>query len=182
MFVYPQSGELRGFTLVEMLVVIAIIGLLVGISVPVLSNAGRAAKHTACAANLHGVGIAFHAYLSQSGGVMPHAATLPSLGISDHPSIAKVLRRDLENTNALLCPAEPNAVGERYFDTEGSSYEYNTRLGGRTVEQTFLSKRFGTTNVFVMFDYESFHGDDGRPGSRNYLFADGHVGDLGSGG
>jgi prepilin-type processing-associated H-X9-DG protein len=29
-----------------------------------------------------------------------------------------------------------------------------------------------------MNDYEPFHGPPGTPGAANYLFADGHVGDL----
>lgn len=51
-----------GFSLIEMLVVIAIISLLMAILMPVLSQARQQAHRTACAANLRQVGIAIHLY------------------------------------------------------------------------------------------------------------------------
>lgn len=122
------------------------------------------------------------AYLSVNNDRLPHAAALPSARASQYPGIAEVLARDLDDPEALLCASDARPGGGRYFDTEGSSYAYNHMLGGQRVEQTFLSERFGDSNVFVMYDYRPFHGEAGEPGSTNYLFADGHVGDLGSGG
>ncbi len=177
------SARMRpsGFSLVELLVVIAVIGILIGIAIPAITKAKVVAKRSACAGNLHGVGVAFQAYLITNGDRMPYAAVLPSTGDSQYPGIAQTLSDDLDNPKALLCPADKKPGGGRYYDTEGSSYQYNTHLGGQTVEQTFLSEHFGDMNVFIMYDYRPFHGEAGKAGSTNYLFADGHVGDLGSG-
>jgi prepilin-type N-terminal cleavage/methylation domain-containing protein len=51
-----------GFTLIELLVVVAIIALLIAILLPSLARAKAQAKKTACASNLHQIGIALNTY------------------------------------------------------------------------------------------------------------------------
>jgi prepilin-type N-terminal cleavage/methylation domain-containing protein len=51
-----------GFTLVELLVVIAVLSLLMAILMPMLSQARQQARRAACAANLRQVGMAIHLY------------------------------------------------------------------------------------------------------------------------
>ncbi len=165
----------RAFTLVELLIVIGIIGLLVGVLYPALSQAMVMARRTTCATNLHDAGAAMQLYLHEFNQVMPVAAQLPSAHLNEDPPIAKVLKPYLATPEVLRCPSDTERT---YFRTEGSSYEYNSALGGCEVGQSFLSRRFGEDVTPVMYDYESFHGQDTKPGSRNYLFADGHVGDL----
>lgn len=58
----------RAFTLVELLVVVAIIALLLGILLPALSQAKLAAKRTACLANMRGLTVAHAAYMAEFGG------------------------------------------------------------------------------------------------------------------
>lgn len=53
----------RGFTLIEMLVVIAIIGLLAGLLLPALAAARRAARRTKAKAEAHQITTAWKAYL-----------------------------------------------------------------------------------------------------------------------
>jgi len=78
----------HGFTLVELLVVSAIIGLLVALLLPAIQAARESARRTQCVNNLHQIGVAmtsFHdangqfpsAFLSRPGGVMglPDAET-----------------------------------------------------------------------------------------------------------
>ena len=61
----------KGFTLVELLVVIALLALLLSILMPVLSQTRHQARRAACAANLRQVGVAVHLYAQDYDDTIP---------------------------------------------------------------------------------------------------------------
>jgi prepilin-type N-terminal cleavage/methylation domain-containing protein/prepilin-type processing-associated H-X9-DG protein len=52
----------RGFTLVELLVVMAIVGVLVALLLPAVQSARESARRTSCANNLHQIGVALQSF------------------------------------------------------------------------------------------------------------------------
>jgi len=162
----PPSGrpEEKGFTLIELLVVIGIITVLAALILAAVDGARRSANRVSCVSNLRQVGAGLTVYLGQNER-MPTLTNMPSLGLNDLPTMATVI--ECGSREVFRCPADHMG----YFENEESSYEWNAHQNG-TVP--------GSGGGFwrqdrVMWDYEPFHGDEEKWGSRNALYMDMHV-------
>ena len=113
-------------------------------------------------------------YVDDNKNLMPIAAQLPSEE-PNLPSITEVLLPYLKDKEMMHCPSDREPS---YFVREGTSYEYPYLLRGRSVDRSFLGKRWGETSTPVLWDFRPFHDREGRPGAMNFLFGDGHVGRL----
>lgn len=184
-----RSIPVRAFTLVELLVVVSIIGLLCAVTVPAVGRARSRAKKVACGAVLHGLSVGMKAYLSQYADRYPCAAEMPSVNTS-LPALPVALKSEVsasgtgsEPGRAWRCPADnlgytrlsDNRSFGSYFEGETLSYEYNMFLGGKPLEQYILYPVLGAAGTSVLADFDSFHGPQGQPSSKNLLFADGHA-------
>ena len=151
----PHRATRRaGFTLVEILVVIAIIGILAAILFPVFRSAREAAKRSACASNLKQLGLAFQQYTKDYGDRYPFPANFqgwkaPTASwvtgecdsvtgdacalakLSDSSWTGKTAIPDVggisnytKNTEIYQCPSSELAESKRL------SYSMNCALGG----------------------------------------------------
>lgn len=175
------------FTLLELLVVVAIIGILAAMLLPAFKKARAISHSTACKNNLHSLSSAINMYLQDSHEVMPVVTNMPSLISGDTVRIDDVLSPYLSNSKVFQCLADrektynsTTSKDKSYYTTEGSSYEFNIKLGmdGEKVSLCHMVQEKGASGVEVMYDYEPFHGKANTPGATNYLFVDGHVGDM----
>ncbi|MFH1615243.1 MAG: type II secretion system protein [Planctomycetota bacterium] len=169
----------KAFTLVELIVVISTIALLLAILAPVINKARAIASRTTCRSNLYNISLALKMYLDEYHETMPPASRFPSLedpgDPTGKPPITEFILPYLAQPEIFKCPAD---TVKKYYLSQGSSYEYNSQLGGKRASTTRTSQRYGLRNEPVMYDYDPFHGQAGKPGSKNYLYADGHIGTL----
>jgi prepilin-type processing-associated H-X9-DG protein len=134
---------------------------------------------------LRQIGLAIDQYVDKQGsrGKFPDAAQLPSVN-RDLPPLHKVLSGYIEDNRDLFhCPSDrlvrEGAVHETYFDEEGLSYEYKaSQFANKTREQARISRvgdERSSSRVWIVYDFDAFHGSKGDDGARNFLYLDGHV-------
>jgi prepilin-type N-terminal cleavage/methylation domain-containing protein len=114
-----------GFTIVELLVVITIIGILMALLFPALNSAREGARQRQCISNMRQVVLAVQAATSAKGGKFPKHLALDPSGAQNWPWVARVLtelgRADVydaitlapaiagrsERIDVLICPSDP---------------------------------------------------------------------------
>ena len=82
----PMRGSRGGFSLLEVMVVIAISAVLIGILMPALRTANEAARATRCSSQLRQIGVAIFAYASANRGMTPPWGGAFSIDNTSDPS------------------------------------------------------------------------------------------------
>ncbi|HEY3414137.1 MAG TPA: prepilin-type N-terminal cleavage/methylation domain-containing protein [Armatimonadota bacterium] len=113
----------RGFTLIEMLVVVAIIGILAGILFPVFARARDAAFQTQCISNLRQLGVSLQAYMNDNEDKFPLA-----VDFTDYPLTAAAYEgSNIPHAVALVDQLENRTDDPVDGDTNGGRIDHILR-------------------------------------------------------
>ena len=120
-----SSAPRRAFTLIEILVVIAIIGILSAILFPVFGRARENGRKTACLSNMKQLGIAFQQYQQDSRGKYPLAANFQAWA----PGYGHWVTGTAGDDQSLAAPEAANGdfpynTGKQADVTQGALFPY----------------------------------------------------------
>jgi prepilin-type N-terminal cleavage/methylation domain-containing protein/prepilin-type processing-associated H-X9-DG protein len=181
-----RARDRRGFTLVELLVVITIITVMAGITWPVITSFLGRGDDVACQSRLREIGLAVQAYQSDH-------SRYPAY--SGHAFLAELYRADIGiEPRQLICPAseesdladaedraEAALEGKRGDPVGADATTYFARLAGKSHNsiRSARRRRVRTSRIPIVCD-GTFVDTDGetRCSHGNYMFVlylDGHV-------
>ncbi len=103
-----------GFTLVELLVVVAIIALLVSILLPALGQARESARRILCSTRLRSCGMYMHLYANNNRDFFPKRNQDFELRYLKYDPYYLALTEPMENLKILVCPAYDKAGSDWY--------------------------------------------------------------------
>jgi prepilin-type N-terminal cleavage/methylation domain-containing protein len=151
----------RGFTLTELLVVLAVIGTLAGIGIPLARSFIARSREAACLNNLRSLGVGLESYLQDHNGILPPLKVGRVSKTDDAPVLETVLLPYLSSAEAFRCPAD-----NVQFEKSGCSYSWNFFVSDKRLAEVFV---FGlrSNQIPLISDKEAWH-----PSGTNFLYAD----------
>lgn len=163
-------GLIRGLTLVEIFVVIAILVILATISVPTFRLMKANARSTVCSGKLRDIGIGMNSYFLDHGMIFPTMVAARENRNEEVPALDTVLLEYVGDEFAFECPADHEGI----FKKTGSSYFWNSLVNGqKTSNLKLLGMKGHESGIPIVSDKENFHESVGD--GVNVLYADGHV-------
>jgi prepilin-type N-terminal cleavage/methylation domain-containing protein/prepilin-type processing-associated H-X9-DG protein len=184
----------RAFTLIELLTVIAIIGVLAGLLIPVVGAVRSKARSTACLSNMRQVGAASLLYLNDYKGRLP-SSSHDRADDGSSRSWRETLKSYLGPEFIGRCPARPDHIAEITYSWNDFLTDPQSGLGMpygacRQPSATLMLAERADDDTSDHFHFREapngvsparFRAQarvDVHGSASNYLFVDGHVESL----
>lgn len=154
----------RGFTLVEILVVLAVIGTIAGIGIPMVRSAVAKSREASCLNQLRSLGVGLESYLQDHQQILPDLQAGRKSKTEDVAVIETVLLPYIESPDAFKCPQDSVE-----FERSGSSYLWNFTQSRRRITDLYFYDigKDRPDQIPLISDKESWH-----PSGTNFLYAD----------
>ena len=193
-----QTRKSRAFTLVEMLVVIAIIAILAALLLPALVGGKKRAQRIECIANLKQIGTAFQIFAHDHSSGFPMQVSVEQGGSEEYARSAEStggngffyswrhfspLANDLINPKPLVCPADLARIPAESFRTLrnsnlsyaiGITATYNDPSSILAIDRN-ITNVFDTVSVTMMAYRNLSWTRELHYFKGNVLFSDAHV-------
>jgi len=168
----------RAFSLIELLIVMAIIGLLVTMSVPNFQKMIERARSTGCLSNLRQIGATVRLYANDNDNTFPVIEMDPDNNIYPEDVGAKPMLETLApyGLDAKTVRCASDVAAQNYYAQKGNSYQWLPRVDDENALAPLGYRRDGNTRVLkpsrvsLATDYVPVHS-----GKSHRVYADGHA-------
>lgn len=173
----PNKFQTSAFTLIELIMVIALISLLAILFSPALNHLISDADRTVCATNLQQIGTAALQKAQDNNNIFPEIEGDPADPVYDAAPVINFADAFVDygiTPSTLRCPAD--AKKQNLFSSKGSSYQWLSFIDGENMINPKIQLPSGDlylplSRFPIVSEFHLIH----RGGRMNILFADGRV-------
>jgi prepilin-type N-terminal cleavage/methylation domain-containing protein/prepilin-type processing-associated H-X9-DG protein len=172
-----QKRQTNGFTLIDLLMVMAVLSILVVVLSPSLAKNRPIATRIACTSNLKQVGLAFRIWAGDHQDTNPMQISVTNRGAMEAAlsgnivAVFQVMSNELNTPKILFCPTDKKRIQATTFDRSDPSigkWRGNTLFGSNT-----------NLSYFVGLDAKDTSPQMFLTGDDNLLVGGDHRGDVG---
>jgi len=140
----PRHFTRPGFTLVGLLIIIAVIAILAAMLLPALASAKRKAQRINCVNNLKQNGVAFRLWEGDNGDKYPMAVSTNKNGTMEYAEGGntfrhfQVMSNELSTLKILVCPADDRTAAASFARLKNQNVSYFVGLDATEVRPQML--------------------------------------------
>src|ERR1017187_10463983 len=138
----PRHFTRQGFTLVGLLIIIAVLAILAAMLLPALASAKRKAQRINCVNNLKQDGLAFRLWEGDNGDKYPMAVSTNKNGTMEYAADVfrhfQVMSNELNTPKILVCPADDRTAAASIARLKNQNVSYFVSLDATDVRPPML--------------------------------------------